>query len=496
MTEPAPAQAKQTQGRRKPNNSSRRPNRKNYASENDAAKADPNFQPDFAQRRNHNRSNGPTTPQKSQKNAAAIKSPANAPQNASGKTNNRNNRNQQATNTATPGQAKSGRRTPPQTAGPKSVGHSASVTTSAAFAGATFHASPAPSSLPLPSFFTKTNSPGTPSARPASGLSQQPSPPASDTELPSATTTIRTNGPPASGRNPLFPVNGASIPPPRDESPLDILFRADRAEKERNRRASSANLYGAPVGPFSPPLQTQHMADNTNSNTFPRDGPQQFHLQQQQQQTTRRPGPTLRTSSSGISAAELDGTPGQPMGPAFATPFHDRIRAARPTEAKGPSAAGAPAGFRDLADLSAPSPFARGPNSQQPPAPGTDDRSEALKRFLFSKTGAVASPSSTNSQASASTTPTRYPGPPSGAPQPGPYGGSPYQDMYSTSAAPGTPGYQGYSNNQGQATPNRSNGNNVGPSHISAMEDSLRQILKLDSPFGNGASSPGINRQS
>lgn len=494
MPDPPPAQVKQTPNRRKPGAGNRRPNRKNYASENDVAKTDPSFQPDFAHRNNKSNNNGggggPTTPQKPQKNAVPSKSPAPVLQAASGKAGNRNNRNQPSNNPTSP-PAKSGRRTPPQTAGPKLTGAAAAVS---AFAGATFHASPAPSSLPLPSFFTKTNSPGTPSARPASGLSQQPSPPASDTELPSATATNGTSASSAGGRNPLFPTGGARIPPPRDESPLDLLFRADRAEKERNRRASSANLYGAPVGPFSPPLQSQALADNANSHTFPRDFAQH---QQQQPQSTRRPGPTLRTSSSGISAAELDGTPGQPIGPAFATPFQDRIRAARPAEGKDPSGAGAPSKFRDLAAGTAPSPFSGAPNNQQPAAAGGDDRSEALKRFLFSKTGAPASSSSAHPTASAPTTPTRYPGPPGGVSQPPMYGGSPYQNMYSTAPASGAPIHHGHPNGQPQASPNRPNGgSNGGSSNIAAMEDSLRQILKLDSPFGNGAPSPGIYRQS
>ncbi|CAK7238759.1 MAG: hypothetical protein STHCBS139747_000177 [Sporothrix thermara] len=506
MTEP-PAQAKQTPGRRKPGAGNRRPNRKNYASENDVAKADPNFQPDFAQRRinndnnnkSGNRNNVPTTPQKPQKGSAAAKTPANATQNATtSKTNNRgNNRKQQNKSADSPAMAKNGRRTPPQTVGPKLTGP--------AFAGSSFHASPAPASLPLPSFLTKTNSPGTPRTRPVSGLGQQPSPPASDTEVPSATNTMANSGnsgPSASavGRNPLFPAGGAKISPPRDESPLDVLFRADRAEKERNRRASSANLYGAPIGPFSPPLPPQPLEGNANSHTFPRNGPQQIHLlqQQQQPQTARRSGPTLRTSSSGISAAELDGTPGQPMGPAFATPFQDRIRAARPTESKGSSASGIALGFRDLAAGSAPSPFAGAPNGQQPPAASVDDRSEALKRFLFSKTNAAAaSPTSTTAPALTPTSPTRHSGFSGGAPQPSPYGGMPhYQSMYSTSPTAGTPNnYQSYMNGPGPTNTARRDGNNGVPSNFAAMEDSLRQILKLDSSFGSGASSSGIHRQ-
>ncbi|KIH90676.1 proteophosphoglycan 5 [Sporothrix brasiliensis 5110] len=483
MPDPLPTEVKQTPNRRKPGAGSRRPNRKNYASENDVAKADPTFQPDFAHdKKKNNNGPGPSTPQKTQKNAVSSKSPAPASQAASGKAGNRSNRNQQNNNPNSPS-AKPGRRTPPHTVGPKPAGAAGSV---AAFAGATFHASPAPSSLPLPSFFTKADSPGTPSARPLSGLSQQPSPPASDTELPSATATNAADAPSAARRNPLLPTSGAGIPHARDESPLDILFRADRAEKERNRRASSANIYGAP---------SQAMADNSNSNTFPRDLAQQ-QQQQQQQQSTRRPGPTLRNSSSGISAAELDGTPGQPMGPAFSTPFQDRIRAARPAESNGTSGPGTPGGFRDLAAGTAPSPLAGVPYNQQLPAASVDDRSEALKRFLFSKTGASAPSPPVHPTASAPTTPTRYPGQPGGAQQPPMYNGSPYQNMYSTSSANGTPNHQGYPNGRPQATPSRPNGGNGGgSSHIAAMEDSLRQILKLDSPFG-GAPSPGIYRQS
>ncbi|CAK7565092.1 MAG: hypothetical protein SEPTF4163_003000 [Sporothrix epigloea] len=499
MTDPAPPQAKQTPGRRKPGAGSRRPSRKNYASENDVVKADPSFQPEFTRRHiesSKNQNGSPSTLQKSQNGSAAGgKSSANAPQSASGKPNNRNNnRKQQKNSTDSPVMARSGRRTPPQTTGPKANGPAVS-----AFAGATFHASPAPSSLPLPSFFTKSSSPGTPRARPASGLGQQPSPPASDIKSPLATSTIATDGPSAntvSGRNPLLSASGIRLPPPRDESPLDLLFRVDRAEKERNRRASSANLYGAVVGPFSPPNTTLALGEDIADNhTSPHNGGQQ---QYQQQQTARRPGPALRTSSLGISAAELDGTPGRPMGPAFATPFQDRIRAARPTDPEGsPRTAGvvAPSGFRDLAAGSAPPPFAGAQSSQSPPVASVDDRSEALKRFLFSKTGVSVSSHSGTSPASAPSTPTRYPVAPGFDQQPNPYGGKPYQETNPALSASRTPSHQSYANGPSQTNDMRQNCNNGTPMNISAMEDSLRQILKLDSPFGSGTPSSGIHRQ-
>ncbi|CAK7274432.1 hypothetical protein SEPCBS119000_006168 [Sporothrix epigloea] len=488
MTDPAPQQAKQKPRRRRPGAGSRQPNPKDGASENDVAKADPSLPSEVAQSQStgNNSQNGiPRTPQKSQNGSAAVGK-------STGKPANRNNKKQQSNKTDSPAVTKSGRRTPPRTAGPKTAGPAVS-----AFAGATFHASPAPSSLPLPSFFTKASSPGTPRARPASGLGQQLSPPATGARASSATAAIAADGLMAttdSGRNPLFPAAGAKVPLPRDESPLDLLFRVDRAEKERNRRASSANLYGASGGPFHPPFASQAAEEDVACNhTSPRNGHQR---QYQQDHSVRQPGSALHPSSPGISAAELDGTPGRPMGPAFATPFQDRIRAARPTGHRTPlETAGtvAPVGFRDIAAGPASSSSA-GMHSNQPTTTASvDDRSEALKRFLFSKTGAAATSHSGTSPASAPTTPTRYAGTPGYAQQPSPFGGKSYPNMDHASPAPRAPSHQGYTNGFVPTDTIRQSGNSGTPMNISAMEDSLRQILKLDSSFG-GVTPSGIRR--
>ncbi len=355
---------KQTPGRRRNSRNPARPSgQKSYASENDMP-ANPTFQPDFSV-------GAPATPQKSS-SGSPVPSPM-AVNSKSAKRNGARSRPKQVS--TSPGLAQPGQRTPPQTAGAK-------PTAATAFAGATFHASPAPSSLPIPSFFAKLM-PDSPGRRDSSNVGQEPSPPASDSDVPT-------------------PRDQPSIPrATREESPLDIFFRADRAEKERARRASSANVLSGAAGPFSPPLQTQSPQEN---NTFPRSS---------DQQQSRRPA-AQRNPLLGISAVELDGTPGKLMGPAFSTPYQERIRAARSSERQGQVP------LRTL---------------QQQQAV---DRSEDLKRFLF---GGKQPTSPEVSKVPARQTPEK-----------------------TALASPPT---------NGPATSD--------PSNIRAMEDSLRQILKLDS---------------
>lgn len=267
----------------------------------------------------------PYTPQKPLAHSPA---PASQPNNTKPKPRSGNKSRPKQVSTS-PGPAKAGRSTPPQTAPPKTV-------TATAFAGATFHASPAPSSLPIPSFLAKAmDSPG---LRGPTRMSQEPSPPATDSEAPTP-------------RNRLLTMDIA-----REESPLDLFFRADRAEKERARRASSANVLAPNPGPFSPPTQPK--------------SPQEPRTLPNGLGTYRRRQSTQRNSSAGISFTELDGTPGRPMGPAFSTPYQDRIRAARSNEKQAESAQKA-APQPQLQEL---------PHHQHQPS--NYDLSERLKQFL------------------------------------------------------------------------------------------------------------------
>ncbi|KAJ4353697.1 uncharacterized protein N0V89_005427 [Didymosphaeria variabile] len=101
-------------------------------------------------------------------------------------------------------------------------GHSAATPAKpqGAYAGPTFHASPAPSALPIPKFLSKSVPPKTHSGPPTP-------PPEEGSE---------------SGSSPSpSPSRGAPIPIPsrsHQNSPLDLLFKADRAEKARNVNCS------------------------------------------------------------------------------------------------------------------------------------------------------------------------------------------------------------------------------------------------------------------
>ncbi|KAI1841792.1 hypothetical protein JX266_012059 [Neoarthrinium moseri] len=274
---------------------------KTYASENDAAS--------YRHHQQQHLSDSPFTPQKGASNGNPLNQPH--PQSTAQKQRPRNSSSKKPRN--------------------KQDRHSPSEHPPAplAFAGASFHASPAPGSLPMPSFLARaTSAPDSPSLKSPHGPSQEPSPPTTDSEE---------NGSPTP---PLGPEPSRAF-----ESPLEFFFKADRAEKARTRRASSANIAAVAPGPFSPP-------HDSHSPRECRTLPKANGFSQQ----PARPA-VQRNPSSGIPSSELDGTPGRPVGHAFSTPYSERIKAAR---SKNGSALATPS------------------------APQNDDtdRSEALKRFL------------------------------------------------------------------------------------------------------------------
>jgi Proline-rich nuclear receptor coactivator motif len=251
----------------------------------------------------------PQTPQKS-----ASGSPAPGHQNASS-SQRRNNKARPKNVTISPDSTPFDRQTPPLTAS------AAKPTSGTAFAGATFHASPAPSALPLPSFMAKLT-PDSPQVKSNTHFGPEQYPPTNQGDQPT----------------PQRPVQGDSA----KDSPLDMIFRADRAEKERARRTSSANSMGPMMGPHSPPSQSSPETGHPTKSTSLK------HIRQ-----------TIVQRSGGISPAELNGTPRQELGPAFSTPYHERIRASKNTVSSFPSS-----------------------QSPEQDAPA-QDRSEALKKFLW-----------------------------------------------------------------------------------------------------------------
>lgn len=160
-----------------------------------------------------------------------------------------------------------------------------------------------------------------------------------------------------------------------------------------------------------------------------------------------------RNPSSGASPREPEPTPGQPLGPAFSTPYAERIKAAR---SNGHSAQGDLSTAQKL-DL---------------------DRSEALKRYLFS--GAVANAQRQVQQQQAPQGQQQEQRRQQAGPPKMPKG------MFPASVLKGN-----QSGGQGQAQPEpRAQPQQQTPSpplssthsdQVRFMEDSLRRVLKLDS---------------
>lgn len=366
-------QTKQTPARRRQN---RKPptGRKNYASEGDVLSSMP-FPADY-----------PATPLKSKNASPAPGSQATHPRSA--KHSNKSTR--PAHVSTSPGPARPGRRTPPHSANNKSG--------SAAFAGANFHASPAPASLPMPSFFRVRSESAT-----VNGRTKEPSPPASDCDSPS-------------------PSQPATVPQVRRD--IDALFDADRAERERACRTSSANTAAA-GGPFSPPSEGRP-GRNANYSFDPI--PLKLPL---------RPA---QGGNSGSNGTAVSGPRPEP----FALPIHGNVRAAGPSENKIPQHVQRQ-GQATPQHLATP--------------PRLDERSEAVKRLLGISTGTpAASPVSSSTQRQ-----TNYPGvqPFTAASQSSPQ------------LSNGASGVQ--------------NGSSVGPEDWKFRgENALRQALKLPFPIGAG----------
>ncbi|KAH6622250.1 hypothetical protein C7974DRAFT_362592 [Boeremia exigua] len=106
-----------------------------------------------------------------------------------------------------------------------------------AYAGPTFHASPAPSALPIPKFLSRSV--------PAKTASGPPTPPPDH----SSDSADSLSPSPSPSRAPI------AIPARHEDSPLDMLFRADKAERAKNINFSP-NAHQ--VRPQPPPLQQEY----------------------------------------------------------------------------------------------------------------------------------------------------------------------------------------------------------------------------------------------
>ena len=133
------------------------------------------------------------------------------------------------------------------------------VTPSQAYAGPTFHASPAASSLPMPKFFSKSVPEVNKSPSMQSIVDKETTESSSEQSEGSPT--------PASARR-----HGEEQV--REESPLDIFFHADRKQKERQRKEQAAvSEAQSPVQPVSkldrPRYHTRHSTNGSMGAMFP-----------------------------------------------------------------------------------------------------------------------------------------------------------------------------------------------------------------------------------
>jgi len=268
----------------------------------------------------------PRTPRKDNQSASQNTSSSAAPE--TGSKQRSRNKNRPKNVMTSPAASRKDRNTPPltggQSAGMPSSAKPINTPSTAAYAGSTFHASPAPSALPIPSFYSKSvpDSPGVKGLKSLKGAAL-----------------ATTESTPTRATSSIERVQ-------REESPLDLFFKADR--EERARSASAAQALAVANGPFPPPSDSPR-----NSQTPPA----------RPTQSRARQSDSKRISASGMFAMELDGdrAPGTPLGPAFSTPYSERINAARSGgQLNGP--------FEE----------------PQQHSHSSVDQSEALKAYLFS----------------------------------------------------------------------------------------------------------------
>ena len=165
----------------------------------------------------------------------------------------------------------------------------ASATPIQAYAGPTFHASPAPSALPIPKFFTKSLSPA----------EKSPSPKAVTQDHSSETSSMKSGDSPT-----ITPSLRVGEDRTRDASPLDIFFKADREEKAKrqlgtpltsengrtNSNQTSNTAFYAPISSGSVPGPWKHHSRNAMESPLSNVLPSEMDA-------TERPKPTHVTTT-------------------------------------------------------------------------------------------------------------------------------------------------------------------------------------------------------
>lgn len=174
-----------------------------------------------------------------------------------------------------------------------------------AYAGPTFHASPAPSSLPMPKFFSKSvpdvNRKNSLKAMMEEDLSEKSSEKSEESPT-------------------IMSAQRASDRQVREESPLDIFFNADREEKNKRRQGSDYGIAASDLGTGRPPAM----------NVLEQG--QKFPLQDQAHHHSRHP---TDPSVGGLFTMEMDGpaSPSNAKSQALPVPRHYNEDITRPGSA-------------------------------------------------------------------------------------------------------------------------------------------------------------------
>ncbi|KAH7074736.1 hypothetical protein BKA63DRAFT_596349 [Paraphoma chrysanthemicola] len=143
-----------------------------------------------------------------------------------------------------------------------------------AYAGPTFHASPAPSALPIPKFLSRSV--------PAKSRMDPPTPPPEESSDSAGSPSPLAASP---SRAPI------AVPRRNDDSPLNLLFRADRAERAKNVTGSpgSGNFFSP-----SQPVRPQHYKQDSYSSM---NAPFPIELDGESRNTHMSPPPAASPSS-------------------------------------------------------------------------------------------------------------------------------------------------------------------------------------------------------
>ncbi|PHH51393.1 hypothetical protein CFIMG_003130RA [Ceratocystis fimbriata CBS 114723] len=270
--------------------------------------------------------------------------------------------------------------TPPQSAG-------LSRSTSTPFAGSTFHASPAPSSLPMPKFLIKK--PTTPEAELSQSMSDksEPSPPSKNLNQATPSRPSVSSGPLSN--------SGFAY-----DSPLEFIFQADRAEKQR-AKYTSPQTTDSENKHLEQPHTVPRMAPRRPTNSPPSDSPALLSAIFNSVQSSPSVNKVLRSNGGGnlprnyyqAMASEMDdGYAHQPVGSSFARPFSERLKEIQSPPRADPSQKTHSAPTQAVMHTPPPLPQHVLPTPPRasmhtPPHSGSqkisDDASAALKAYLF-----------------------------------------------------------------------------------------------------------------